>query len=126
MARIIGTEGTSIIFHCEDDSDTGPIFLSLGKLLLDPYYRTFQGFQNLIEEEWLAFGFRFGTRCGQLVCRSPPSLYCHLLRSIFTLFFFFFFFLSLFFHLPERSQIHWSQPAGTIFFPVSGLRVPAA
>ena len=37
---------------------------SLAMLLLDPYYRTVDGFAVLIEQEWCSFGHRWQTRCG--------------------------------------------------------------
>ena len=35
-------------------------------MLLDPYYRTIQGFQILIEKDWVSFGHMFGKRCDHL------------------------------------------------------------
>eukprot|EP00092_Neocalanus_flemingeri_P094563 GFUD01120259.1.p1 GENE.GFUD01120259.1~~GFUD01120259.1.p1 ORF type:complete len:972 (-),score=250.85 GFUD01120259.1:755-3670(-) len=74
------TEGRPVIVHCSDGWDRTPQIVSLSQLLLDPYYRTLEGFQVLVEKEWLDFGHKMADRCGQgLGCsdvneRSPIFL----------------------------------------------------
>ncbi|XP_071086998.1 phosphatidylinositol-3,5-bisphosphate 3-phosphatase MTMR6-like isoform X1 [Haliotis cracherodii] len=60
------TEGTSVLIHCSDGWDRTAQTSSLASLMLDPYYRTIQGYQALIEKEWLSFGHKFTDRCGFL------------------------------------------------------------
>ena len=52
--------------------------VALAKLLLDPHYRTIEGFIQLIELEWVQFGHKFADRCsalnGDVNERSPVFL----------------------------------------------------
>jgi len=79
-ATALQTEGRPVIVHCSDGWDRTPQIVSLSQLLLDPYYRTLEGFQVLVEKEWLDFGHKMADRCGQgLGCsdineRSPIFL----------------------------------------------------
>ncbi|ESO12515.1 hypothetical protein HELRODRAFT_62273 [Helobdella robusta] len=64
----IRVEHKSVLVHCSDGWDRTPQILSLAQIMLDPYYRTMQGFHDLVEREWLGFGHRFADRCGQGTC----------------------------------------------------------
>jgi len=57
-------KGHSVVVHCSDGWDRTPQICALAEFLLDPYYRTLQGFALLIEKEWLSFGHMFDTRQG--------------------------------------------------------------
>ena len=65
VARAI-TDGISVVVHCSDGWDRTAQTCSLAALLIDPYYRTMNGFQALIEKEWIAFGHKFSDRCGHI------------------------------------------------------------
>ncbi|KAJ7530943.1 hypothetical protein O6H91_14G025600 [Diphasiastrum complanatum] len=62
IAARISLEGASVLVHCSDGWDRTTQLISLAGLMLDPYYRTFQGFQALVEKDWLAFGHPFADR----------------------------------------------------------------
>jgi Myotubularin-like phosphatase domain len=56
----------NIALHCSDGWDRTAQLSSIIQLLLDPYYRTLEGFAVLIEKEWCSFGHKMQDRCGQI------------------------------------------------------------
>ncbi|KAJ4446902.1 hypothetical protein ANN_13603 [Periplaneta americana] len=66
IAQAVDEKGISVVVHCSDGWDRTAQVCSLASLFLDPYYRTIQGFQALIEKDWLAFGHKFSDRCGHV------------------------------------------------------------
>jgi len=56
--------GDPVLVHCSDGWDRTTQLCSTAQFLLDPYYRTLDGFQVLVEKEWAGYGFQFTMRCG--------------------------------------------------------------
>jgi hypothetical protein len=54
----------NVLVHCSDGWDRTAQLTSIVMLLLDPHYRTINGFELLIEKEWLSFGHQFQLRTG--------------------------------------------------------------
>lgn len=66
--------GSSVLIHCTDGWDRTAQVAVLTQLLLDPYYRTVQGFCVLIQKEFVGFGHQFKTR--SLAPLTTPKTSC--------------------------------------------------
>lgn len=56
--------GQVVLVHCSDGWDRTAQLCALAQIMIDPYYRTLQGFADVVEKEWCSFGHKFGQRCG--------------------------------------------------------------
>ncbi|KAH8815733.1 protein-tyrosine phosphatase-like protein [Xylogone sp. PMI_703] len=66
IARQVAIQHSHVLIHCSDGWDRTSQLSALAQLLLDPYYRTIDGFIVLVEKDWLAFGHMFQHRTGFL------------------------------------------------------------
>ncbi|KAJ1335442.1 myotubularin-related protein 6/7/8 [Microdochium nivale] len=66
IARQVGIRHSHVLIHCSDGWDRTSQLSALSQLMLDPYYRTMEGFMVLVEKDWLSFGHMFQQRCGLL------------------------------------------------------------
>ena len=57
IARSINSLNQSVLIHCSDGWDRTSQLSALSQLLLDPFYRTFHGFQTLLTKDWVIIPF---------------------------------------------------------------------
>ncbi|GAO16412.1 hypothetical protein UVI_02047770 [Ustilaginoidea virens] len=66
IARRIGIKHSHVLIHCSDGWDRTSQLSALAQIMLDPYFRTMDGFIVLVEKDWLSFGHMFRLRSGHL------------------------------------------------------------
>lgn len=64
MIHAMTVDKKNILVHCSDGWDRTSQMAATAQLMLDPYYRTFEGFAVLISKDWLGFGHMFQKRLG--------------------------------------------------------------
>lgn len=64
VARVVGLGGSHALVHCSDGWDRTAQISALAEIMLDPYYRTLEGFVTLVQKDFLAFGHKFNHRHG--------------------------------------------------------------
>ena len=73
VVAIVDGAGGSCLVHCSDGWDRTPQISALASLMMDPYYRTIDGFIVLVCKEWLSFGHKFSQRLGHGVRRPDDE-----------------------------------------------------
>lgn len=66
IARTVGILHSHVLIHCSDGWDRTSQLSALSQIMLDPYYRTLEGFIVLVEKDWLSYGHMFRHRSGFL------------------------------------------------------------
>ena len=61
-ANYLVLEKANVLVHCSDGWDRTSQITALTQVLIDPFYRTIKGLQNLIYKDWFAFGHKFFDR----------------------------------------------------------------
>ncbi|KAM4757701.1 LOW QUALITY PROTEIN: myotubularin-related protein 9-like [Cyanocitta cristata] len=63
-AQCLDREDSNVLVHGAEGTDTTPV-TALAQLILDPSCRTLEGFQGLLEREWIEAGHPFQLRCAR-------------------------------------------------------------
>jgi len=61
-----------VVVHCSDGWDRTSQVCALAQLLVDPRFRTREGFAELVEKDWRRFGYRFADRCATGGSKASP------------------------------------------------------
>jgi len=66
IIKTIDLYNSHVLVHCSDGWDRTSQLVAISEVCLDPYYRTIEGFEVLVEKDWISFGHKFSHRCGLL------------------------------------------------------------
>lgn len=77
--------GDAVLVHCSDGWDRTAQLTSLSQLMLDPYFRTLEGFATLVEKDWCSFGHMFKKRCGHPTSDQTSPIFQQFLDAVYQL-----------------------------------------
>ena len=73
VVDLLDVQGSSVLICLEDGTDFTTQVTSVAQVLLDPHYRTVEGFRTLVEKEWLSYGHRFTHRSNQTAANQASG-----------------------------------------------------
>ncbi|KAG7378071.1 hypothetical protein PHYPSEUDO_010588 [Phytophthora pseudosyringae] len=77
--------GDAVLVHCSDGWDRTAQLSALAQIMLDPYYRTLEGFALLIEKDWCSFGHNFQKRCSHPTSDQTSPIFLQFIDSVYQL-----------------------------------------
>jgi hypothetical protein len=66
ISRQVGIQHSHVLIHCSDGWDRTSQLSALAQIMLDPFFRTMDGFITVVEKDWMSFGHMFRLRSGHL------------------------------------------------------------
>ena len=67
---VLNLKRFSVLIHCPNGSDGSCVISSVAQIIMDPVYRTFEGFKTLVYKEWLFFQHNFVKKSALLLSGS--------------------------------------------------------
>ncbi|OQR82283.1 myotubularin-like protein [Achlya hypogyna] len=77
--------GDAVLVHCSDGWDRTSQLSALAQLMLDPFYRTIEGFAILVEKDWCSFGHMFAKRCAFPTSDDTSPVFLQFLDAVYQL-----------------------------------------
>ncbi|KAH9091627.1 hypothetical protein Ae201684P_011171 [Aphanomyces euteiches] len=77
--------GDAVLVHCSDGWDRTSQLCALAQTMLDPYFRTIEGFAILVEKDWSSFGHQFAKRCSFPVSDETSPVFQQFLDAVYQL-----------------------------------------
>lgn len=77
--------GYPVLVHCSDGWDRTAQLTALTQLMVDPYYRTIEGFFTLINKEFSSFGHKFEDRLGKTGHKETAPIFLQFLDCVYQL-----------------------------------------
>jgi myotubularin-related protein 5/13 len=81
-AELIQVEQVSVLVALESGWDLTSVLVALTEIILDSTYRTIDGFQTIIEREFLSFGHRFSTNGINELHNAPNAVFILFLDAV--------------------------------------------
>lgn len=66
LVYMLESKHLSVVLQEEEGRDLSCLVASLIQVMMDPYFRTINGFQSLVQKEWVMAGYQFLDRCNHL------------------------------------------------------------